>query len=56
MSHQPSEKKSTFSRRNFVKKGALGGAAVGLSPLGVPLVNAVEKAPKGKLKVGVVGL
>ena len=56
MSHQPSEKKSTFSRRNFVKKGALGGAAVGLSPLGIPLLNAVEKAPKGKLKVGVVGL
>ena len=27
-----------------------------LSPLGIPLVNAVEKAPKGKLKVGVVGL
>jgi len=56
MSNQPSDNESIFSRRNFVKKGALGGAAVSLSSLGVPMVSAAEKAPKGKLKVGVVGL
>jgi len=56
MSDQPTENQSVSSRRSFVKKGALGGAAVGLSSLGVPLVSAAEKEPKAKYKVGVIGL
>ena len=56
MSDQSTENQSLSSRRIFVKKGALGGAAAGLSTLGVPLVSAAEKEPKSKYKVGVVGL
>ena len=56
MSDQSTENQSLSSRRSFVKKGALGGAAAGLSTLGVPLVSAAEKEPKSKYKVGVVGL
>jgi myo-inositol 2-dehydrogenase / D-chiro-inositol 1-dehydrogenase len=56
MSDQPSDHDSVFSRRNFVKKGALGGAAISLSGLGFPMLSAAEPASKGKLKVGVVGL
>ena len=56
MSDQSIENQPLSSRRSFVKKGALGGAAAGLSTLGVPLVSAAEKEPKSKYKVGVVGL
>ncbi|MDA7882191.1 Gfo/Idh/MocA family oxidoreductase [Akkermansiaceae bacterium] len=56
MTDQLSENQSISSRRNFVKNGALGGAAVGLSSLGFPMLSAAEKSPKEKYKVGVVGL
>lgn len=56
MSDQSTNNQEVSSRRSFVKKGAFGGAAVGLSSLGAPFVSAAEKEPKAKYKVGVVGL
>lgn len=47
---------SQFSRRNFVKNATLGTAALGLSPIAFPFVNAADAAKNKKLKVGVIGL
>ncbi len=47
---------SQITRRSFVKNAAVGTAAVGLTPLAFPFVNAAPAAGKKKLKVGVVGL
>ena len=53
---QSSNEESKSTRRSFVKKASIGTAALGLSPLVFPSVNAAEGAGKKKLKVGVVGL
>ncbi len=49
---------SPLGRRNFLKKASLGTAALGFSPLILPLTSAAAATGVGKkkLKVGVVGL
>lgn len=57
MSNQPlTNEGSQKTRRNFIKKATLGTAAIGISPLVAPCVNAAKGAGDKKLKVGVVGL
>ncbi|MGJ8655738.1 MAG: Gfo/Idh/MocA family protein [Akkermansiaceae bacterium] len=52
-----SNEQSQLTRRNFVKNATIGTAAVGLTPIAFPFVNAsTATGPRKKLKVGIVGL
>ena len=51
-----SESSSDYTRRDFVKKSSIAGAAIGASAIATPNVLAQDAAGKRKLKVGVVGL
>ena len=48
MSHKQSNNESAFSRRDFIRKGAAAGAALGIA--GLPGVSSAQEAGKKKIK------